>query len=177
MSFTHSQQNSAVKSHTELESVIEKALKKIGGNKENDLCKFLPSDSGGYVHHFTLRKMKVQQPQQLSDLIKKYIVQTESPGKVSPKQRAARGSRKKRDVITLTRGDVDRLLEISRHVGDKEMVAKLSPKRSLSNLRRELIKSIRAGGVNHELWNAYAETVGGSTLQAQTAAIVHPVVK
>jgi hypothetical protein len=166
MSLNQTHQSSTVKSHHDLDAVIEKALEKIGGRKENDLCKFLPSDSGGYVHHFTLRKMKIQQPHELSELIKKYIVHTDTPGKVNPKQRAARGSRKKRDVLTLTRGDVERLLDISRQVGDKEMVAKLSPKRSLSTLRRDLMKSIRAGQVNFDLWNAYVECMSCHNLQA-----------
>lgn len=152
MSFT-SQGN--VKSQEELNEIISKALKKVGGKKENDLCKYLPSDRGGYIHHFTLRKMKHEQPYELSEMIKKFIVHTDLPGKVSPKQRAPRGSRKKRDVITLTRGDVERLLDISRKVGDKEMVAKLSPKRSIATLKRDLVKSIRAGTVDHELWEKY----------------------
>src|SRR3990167_1158892 len=122
-------------------------MKKVGGSKENDLCKFIPSEKGGYVHHFTFRKMKAQLPHQLSDLIRRYIVQTDHPGKVAPRPRAARGSRKKRDIITLTREDVERLRHISRQVGDSEMVAKLSPRRSLAMVRRDLIRSIRAGQV------------------------------
>ena len=42
----------------ELESIIDKAIKKVNGRKENDLCKFIPMNSGGYMHHFTLKKMK-----------------------------------------------------------------------------------------------------------------------
>lgn len=161
MSFTNPQSpsqqlRSDVRSQEELNEVINKALKKIGARKENDLCKYLPSERGGYIHHFTLRKMKTEQPSELSEMIKKFIVNSELPGKVSPKQRAPRGSRKKRDVITLTRSDVDRLLDISRKVGDKEMVAKLSPKRSLATLKRDLIKSIRAGsGSTDELYDHY----------------------
>jgi len=155
MSFTNQQSQGNVRSQEELNDVIGKALKKVGGKKENDLCKYLPSERGGYIHHFTLRKMKHEQPCELSDMIKKFIVHSDSPGRVSPKQRAPRGSRKKRDIITLTRSDVERLLDISRKVGDKEMVAKLSPKRSLTTLKRDLVKSIRAGSVDHELWEKY----------------------
>ena len=39
----------------EVEDIISKAVKKVGGKKENDLCKFLPMETGGYMHHFTLR--------------------------------------------------------------------------------------------------------------------------
>lgn len=154
MSFTNQQ-----RSQDEIEETIKKALKKIGSNKENDLCKYLPAEKGGYMHHFTLRKMKTEEPSQLIETIKRHVINADSPCKVAPKPRAARGSRKKRDVITLTRGDVERLLDISRQVGDKEMVAKLSPKKSLAALRRDLVKAIRDGNPDTELWNSYVETM------------------
>ncbi|MBJ7450344.1 MAG: hypothetical protein JHC93_08315 [Parachlamydiales bacterium] len=146
-----------MKSSEELGQLIHKAIKKIGGKKENDLCKFLPAHGGGYMHHFTLRKMKTESPAELGEMIEKFIIHPEQPGRVSPKPRAARGSRKKRDVITLTRGDLDRMLDLARQVGDKEMVAKLSPKKSPATLKRELIKTIKEGRVDPELWQAYAE--------------------
>ena len=53
----------------EIEDVIAKAIKKVNGRKENDLCKYIPMSSGGYMHHFTLRKMKNRQPHELGSLI------------------------------------------------------------------------------------------------------------
>ena len=47
---------SKTKNLVEIESVIAKAIKKVNGRKENDLCRFIPVTSGGYMHHFTLRK-------------------------------------------------------------------------------------------------------------------------
>ena len=85
------------KSFREIEDVIAKAIKKVGGRKENDLCKYLPMSTGGYMHHFTLRKMKLRQPQELSTIIEKFIINNDRPHSVPPKQRAARGSRKRRD--------------------------------------------------------------------------------
>ena len=58
----------------EIEDVIAKAIKKVNGRKENDLCKYLPMTSGGYMHHFTLRKMKTRQPHELSSMLEKYII-------------------------------------------------------------------------------------------------------
>jgi hypothetical protein len=43
--------------------------------------------------------------------------------------------------------------------GDKEMVSVLSPKKSLTNCKKELIQSIRQGVVDQVLWNTYAEIV------------------
>jgi hypothetical protein len=146
------------KALNELESVIAKAIKKVGGTKENDLCKFIPMTSGGYMHHFTLKKMKSKQPSDLSNLIEKFILSNEKPSSVKPKQRAARGSRKRRDQITFTKNQLDRLLNIARLAGDKEMITVLSPKKSLMTLRKDLIQSIRQGIVDQDLWNSYAET-------------------
>ncbi len=147
------------KSLREIEDVISKAIKKVGGKKENDLCKYIPMSSGGYMHHFTLRKMRMKQPSELGSLIEKFIINSDRPHSVAPKQRAARGSRKRRDQITFTRGQLERMLSIARLAGDKEMVTILSPKKSLATCKRELIASIRHGKVEPELWNAYAECV------------------
>jgi hypothetical protein len=151
--------NEKGKNLKEIEDIIGKAIKKVGGRKENDLCKYIPMTTGGYMHHFTLRKMRLKQPQELGALIEKFINHADRPHSVPPKQRAPRGSRKRRDQITFTRGQLERMLTIARLAGDKEMVSILSPKKSLATCKRELIASIRHGKVEHELWNTYAECV------------------
>ncbi len=143
----------------EIEDVIARAIKKVNGRKENDLCRYLPMSSGGYMHHFTLRKMKTKQPSELSSLIEKFIINTERPGTVAPKQRAARGSRKRRDQYTFTRSQLERMLNIAKLAGDKEMVSILSPKKSLAHAKRELIASIRHGKADQDLWSAYVEAL------------------
>jgi len=149
--------NQTTKSLQQIEEVIAQAIKKVGGAKENDLCKYLPMNSGGYMHHFTLRKMKSKQPEELGSLIERYIIDSDRPQEIAPKQRAARGSRKKRDQVTFTKYQIDRLLSMAKVIGDKEIVSILSPKKSLSSCKRDLINSIRDGHVEVELWNAYAE--------------------
>lgn len=145
------------KSLKELEDIIAKAIKKVGGNKENDLCKYLPMDNGGYMHHFTLRKMKHREPQQLGSLIEKFIIKKDAPSSVAPKRRAPRGSRKRRDNVSFSRLQLDRMLQIARLAGDKEVISMLSPKKSLPLVKRELISSIRHGRVEQELWNSYVD--------------------
>jgi hypothetical protein len=154
------------KNFREIEDIIAKAIKKVGGRKENDLCRYLPMTSGGYMHHFTLKKMKTRQPSELSSMIEKYIINSDRPGTVPPKQRAARGSRKRRDQMTFTRNQLERMLNIARLAGDKEMVSILSPKKSLATCKRELIASIRHGKVEQELWNAYVESISAQQLAA-----------
>ena len=143
----------------ELESVIDKAIKKVRGKKENDLCKYLPMNCGGYMHHFTLRKMKYKDPIELSSLIEKFIIKADRPLVVTPKQRAPRGSRKKKDNINFSKMQIERLLNMARLAGDKEMISVLSPKKSLATCKRELIQSIRQSIVDQDLWNIYSEIV------------------
>lgn len=147
----------------ELEDILSQAIKKVNGKNENSLCRYLPMKEG-YMHHFTLRKMMNHEPQQLAKMIKAYIVDPSKPSTVPPKQRAARGSRKKnKDQIVLTKSDIDRILQMARAVGDKEVVRKLMPKKDLRVLKRELISSIRQNRVEHDLWLNYSETVSSQS--------------
>jgi hypothetical protein len=146
-----------MKNMNEIEDIISKAIKKVGGRKENDLCRFIPMTSGGYMHHFTLKKLKIRSPDQLGNLIEKFIINADKPSSVTPKSRAPRGSRKKRDSLQFTRNQLERMLTIARMAGDKEMVSVLAPKKSIASCKRELISSIRHNKVDADLWNAYVE--------------------
>jgi hypothetical protein len=146
----------------QLESMIQLAVKKIQGRKENDICRYLPVDTGGYIHHFTMRKMKTEAPQALQELISKYIINTDKPATVIPKTRAARGSRKRRDQLLLSKYDIERMLNMARNAGDKDMIRKLTPKKDLRTIKKELIAAVRRGlhgQFEQDLWNSYVEAV------------------
>lgn len=143
----------------EIEETIAQALKKVGAKQEKELNRYIPMASGGYMHHFTMKKMKTKQPQELKGMIEKFIMNPDRPVAIAPKQRAPRGTRKRRDHIAFTRNQLERMLQIARLAGDKEMIAALSPKRSLATCKRELIASIRHERVEQELWNAYMEAI------------------
>lgn len=143
----------------ELGKLIERALKKTAVRKENDLCRYIPGPKGGYIHHFTLKKLKKTDPEQFFSLIQKFVIEKDAPKKLQPKPRAPRGSRKKRDLLNVTRTDIDRILDLARKMGDKELVARFSPKRPLAAIKRELNRSIRQNIINEELWNAYVEAI------------------
>lgn len=157
----------------EVEDVIAKAIKKLGAKKENELCKYLPMKTGGYMHHFTLRKMKHKQPSELAGIIERFVLNADRPIVVAPKQRAARGSRKRRDHMNFTRIQLERMLNIARLAGDKEIITILSPRKSLASCKRELIQAVRHNRVDVELWNNYVEAV--NIQQALTEATTAPV--
>ena len=150
-----------------IEDVIGKAVRKVGARKENELCKYLPMKTGGYMHHFTLRKMKVKQPQDLSAMIERFVMNADKLVVVPPKQRAARGSRKRRDHMNFTRNQLERMLNIARLAGDKEIISILSPRKSLATCKRELIQSIRHNKIDQDLWNGYVESVNAQLMMAE----------
>lgn len=143
----------------EIEELILKAIKKVCGTKENDLCRYLPGPGGGYMHHFTLKKLKHSSPSQFSQMLRTFILESDSPRSIHPKPRAPRGSKKSKDLVNFTKTDIERVLELARQVGDKDLLARFSPKKPLASIKRELIRSIRNNLVNVELWNAYAEAL------------------
>ncbi len=159
-----------MKNLKELEETIAKAIKKVGARKENELCKYIPMNSGGYMHHFTLKKMKTKQPEELKEKIKKFIINSDKPSIIPPKARAARGSRKRRDQLLFSKTQLERMLNIAKLAGDKEIIAVLSPKKSLTNCKKDLIQAIRHNRVEQDLWNAYVESVQVSQELAESAS-------
>jgi hypothetical protein len=156
--------------HKEIEEVITKAIKKLGAKKENELCKYLPMKSGGYMHHFTFRKMKIKQPQELASIIERFVTNSDRSVVIAPKQRAPRGSRKRRDHMNFTRIQLERMLNIARLAGDKEIITILSPKKSLATCKRELIQAIRHNRAEQELWNNYVESIAAHQMLANDPA-------
>lgn len=152
-----------VKNRGELKKIIDEAIQRIGGSKENDVCKYLPVPTGGYMHHFTFRKMKSESPGELSKEIDKHILgkSKDKLKKVAHKPRRPRGSRRKHDVVALTRSELERILQYVRQSGDLEMAKRLSPKLSLTQIKKQLIAAVRREAVDLELWSMYVEAVTG----------------
>jgi hypothetical protein len=163
-----------VKSLKELESLIEKALKKIGSKRESRICRYIPVKAGGYMHHFTMKKMKEHTPEELTSLIQEFIMGAEAPKEVPHKPRAARGSRKKRNQIPLNKDDWDKIINYVRGSGDKELAGKLAPKKSLAQVKKDLIASIKQGKIDEDQWRVYADLAKAQSLDADQANKVAP---
>jgi hypothetical protein len=141
----------------ELETVLSSAMKKIGGKDENSICRYLPGKSGGYIHHFTFRKLKKNEPDQLSELLKRYILNADSPIEMNPKRRAARGSRKRKDAYLVPKTEFDQILQIARSAGHSDLIRKLMRPRDLKTAQKELVAAVKRGIIDHELWNSFVE--------------------
>ncbi len=154
----------------ELQDLIDQAVKKVGGQKENDICHYIPAEGEGYIHHFTMRKRKGEDPKRLAAELKKYIIDPKNPVSLEPKRRAPRGTRRNRNQVLFTKNDIDRLLDMARTQGDSDLVRKLAPRQDLSKIKRDLIASIRHNEVDEDLWASYSEAARGQTEQGQETA-------
>ena len=152
----------------ELDALIDRAMKKVGAKKENDICHYLPSPKGGYIHHFTMKKMKKQNRKELISLIQTYITSVDRPHSVVPRPRASRGSRRRRDHLIFSKQDIEKLLQMAKTAGDKDIVRKLMPKQDLKSLKRQLLSSIKHNRIEQELWDSYVQVISS---QNQLAAL------
>jgi len=142
----------------ETEELIKQALKKIGGDKEKDICKYIPSNTEGYMHHFTLRKIKKTSPTQLRRLIEEFILTPPSPRIIDPRPRARRNK-----SLAFNQADLKLILKLAQKAGDKHLLSKLGSKLSLPKIKRELIKSIKEERLEEELWYSYLQALESST--------------
>lgn len=85
-----------------LEELIKQAVLKIKGKSERCLSRFLPSPGGGYLHHFTLRKMLTDCPEKAYELIQKHIIQIETPIELPPRPPDSRSAHHKERTFTIT---------------------------------------------------------------------------
>lgn len=148
------------KAMEKVDATIAAAAKKVNAKKENDICRYLPGPKGGYIHHFSMRKMRHEDPEGLIQILTKHIISPSNPTKLPPKPRAPRGSRKKRDHLPLTKQEIDLIVLLAKQSGQKDIIRKLAPRKDLRSIKRELIASIKHGQIKEELWIAYTETVG-----------------
>lgn len=144
----------------ELDRALALAIQKVRGKKASELCRYLPSEKGpGHMHHFSIDKLKKEDPTRLLQMVQKYIVQTEEPTKIAPKQRAARGSRKRQNQFTFSEQEVERIRQYAKIAGDEDMARRLRPQGDPASMKRELLSSIRQNRVEPDLWNAYVDWI------------------
>ena len=102
------------------------------------------------------------------EMLEKFILNANNPKTVPPKPRAARGSRKRREQISLTRTDLEHMLKLARQTGAHDMIQKLTPKRDLKGIKRELISCIRKNTVNQDLWDSFVEVITSFESETET---------
>lgn len=130
MSQTQQETEYKVKDFKNLEQLINTAMKKVGARKENDLCHYLPGEKGGYIHHFSMRKMKNEAPEELATMISKYIVNPNSPEKGRLVQEHPAG-RVKEEIISHCQNKIS--------IGSFTLRVKMATKKSFASSHQEKI--------------------------------------
>ncbi|MEZ5315382.1 MAG: hypothetical protein R3E91_04140 [Chlamydiales bacterium] len=142
-----------------LKITIEKALNKIQGKREKEICRYLPGPRGGYIHHFTFKKMKEKEPAKCISLLEEFILHPHQPFELAPTPRAPRGLNRANNQIKLPNEMINRIIQIARENGDDSLLAKILAARPLNQVKRELIRAVRDNIADQELWEAYKEAV------------------
>lgn len=112
-----------------LEYLIQKAILKVNGKNEASLCRFIPFKSGGYIHYFTLRKMKQQNPEKLYDLIQTHIIQPVNPQEIAVKSLELSPTYREKRLFTITETEMDRIITLAKQALDFELLKILQIKK------------------------------------------------
>lgn len=145
----------------ELNECIHRAMNKVTVQKETDLCRFIPG-SKGRLHHFAFTKLKATQPLELQKMIQEHILEIETPEHFSRKNKVEPIIKKFLEV-KFKRSQINRMLEILKNSGDKELIAMFSPYQTLEQAQKSIIDMVRAKEVDQDLWATYVKLVQEKT--------------
>ncbi|NGX62197.1 MAG: hypothetical protein K940chlam9_01691 [Chlamydiae bacterium] len=99
-----------------LKETVEQAMEKIGASKESELCRYLPSSEGGYIHHFTYNKLKKTSPIECVDLLEEFILKNKNPKQLDPRPRARRKT--KQPELNLPSDMFNQVLKLAKEAND-----------------------------------------------------------
>lgn len=163
------------KSKKELDLLIEKAFQKLNIREISTLCYFLPAEKEKNgkierIHHLTFRKISKENPHKLYLLIKKYVIEKDSPKPFPKRTRSPRKMKNSSTVILdreVAREIADFLQNSSKEGGEQEnvvsgLLSKLTPPKTLVDYKRELIEMIKKEEADEEIWRRYANCIAKS---------------
>lgn len=141
-----------------METTIAEALEKTGAHKENTLCRYLPSEDEGHMHHFTMRKLKENDPEKLKELLREFIIDATSAKRIDPKPRPRRKNGKNHS-FNFDQSTLEKIIQMAEEKGDKELLEQLRPKPPFSLVKKEFMNTIRENKIDERLWKDYKESV------------------
>ena len=149
-----------------LEGCIALAMqrKNLKLNKENDLCRYLPTEEGKRLHYLAFKKMRKSEPNKLKAMIEKYLLIPKRPQLIQSARVQKELSPSKETPInpSLTEKlvySIDQLIHTLRNkntpYSDKKENSMNLLQRSLKAVQFQLIQSIQNKGIDPELWETY----------------------
>ncbi len=140
----------------ELENAINQALKKIGTQNQNDLSRYISTESGHCMHHFSFHKLKKQKPSELLSKIKTCILDPKEPTRLPPPPRNKRRQSSSRAIFT--KDELKRLMACAKEAGHEDLVDKIMPKvESLSSTKQRLRTCITNNDPDEEAWRSFVK--------------------
>ena len=143
----------------DLESILQGARKKVGASNTNELGRYLPAEDGYRMHHFTLEKLKKNNPKQLAALLKEYISEVAKPKMLKARPRKPATSSKGQAVVNLDAVELQTLLQLAHKAENKKLVEKLKASLPFSALKKEMVRCIMEERIDTDLWNSYIEAI------------------
>ena len=141
-----------------IETTITEALERTGVNKEYTLCRYLPSNDEGPMHHQTMRKMKKNNPEKLKELLRAFIINASSVKQLDSKPRIYRKSGKNH-AFNFDESTLKKIVQMAEEKGDEELLKQLRPKRSFTAVKKEFMRTVREDKIDEGLWENYKESL------------------
>jgi len=141
-----------------LAEYIEKACNKMKVSTEYELCKYINFEDSR-IHHFTFKRMKLNEPKELAELIDSQILTNEKPMIQTSKPRQKRNLNTKKFQISLSRSQISKVIAALEANEEYELVQLFSPPPSPKELKRQLIKSIKDDEIDPKLFETYLSLV------------------
>ena len=149
-----------------LEGCIALAMqrKSLKLNKENDLCRYLPTEEGKRLHYLAFKKMREREPDKLKAMIEKYLLVPKRPQLIQSArvQKELSPSKETQLNPSLTEKlvySIDQLIHTLRNEKTPYPDKKENPmnllQRSLKAVQSQLIQLIQNKGIDPELWETY----------------------
>ena len=141
-----------------LKELIAEACKKINISKENELCRFLNYE-GGRIHHFTFKRLKMNESAKLSEMIDSQILKSDNPSMVPPKPRERRSSRESKFQITLSNSQISKVISALEEKEEFELIKLFTPPPSYKQVKKQVLQSIKEDELDPKLFETYFSLV------------------
>ena len=153
-------EQSSKKHLDEIEEIISLAVKKVGVQKETQLCPYLPWDDN-QLHHLKFLRLKRNQPEELKKMISMYIIEKSHPEIISRAPSKPRDGAKLKRIsqVKLRKGQIDRLVSILQKTGDLDLISFLTPHQSLTQVKKLMIEMVRKDEVDSSLIETYSRLI------------------
>ena len=133
-----------------LSEVIKRAMDKLNLTSEAHLTHYLPGDDGNRMHHFTVKRLKKENPKRLCALLEKFILAPPTPQLLPSIPRQG-----KQIAVNFNRLQLNRLIDVVTASGDEELTNLLRPYQSFADVQKQMKQMTTRGEFDPILCEVY----------------------